>query len=109
MAGTATFQVAPPDQFNFSHPEEWPKWARRFERFRKASGLSENDEEAQVNTLLYSMGGEADEILRSFRISVEDARVYDTVKGRQVRRTLRKAPKHDIRTSEIQPTTARTG
>ena len=82
MAGTATFQVMPPDQFNFSHPEEWPKWARRFERFRKASGLSENDEGAQVNTLFYSMGDEADEILRSFRLSMEDAKVYDTVKAK---------------------------
>ena len=41
-----------------------------------------NDEEAQVNTLLYSMGDEADEILRSFRLSVEDAKVYDTVKAK---------------------------
>jgi len=28
-------------------PEEWPKWLRRFERFRQASGLKEKSEEAQ--------------------------------------------------------------
>ena len=82
MAGTATYQVSPPEQFNFSHPAEWPKWARRFERFRRASGLAEKDEEAQVNTLLYSMGDEADDILRSFRLSEEDAKSYDTVKSK---------------------------
>ena len=82
MAGTGTYQVSPPKQFNFSHPEEWPKWVRRFERFRIASGLKEKDEETQVNTLLYSMGDEADDILRSFRLSAEDAKKYETVKGK---------------------------
>ena len=56
MAASATYQVTPPEQFNFSHPEEWPKWALRFERFHKASGLKEKDEEVQVNTLIYAMG-----------------------------------------------------
>ena len=81
MAATAaTYQVSPPEQFNFSRPEEWLKWARRFERFRKASGLDAKDKEAQINTLVYSMGDEADNILRSFKLSVEDAKKYDTVK-----------------------------
>ena len=83
MAATAaTYQVSPPEQFNFSRPEEWLKWARRFERFRKASGLDAKDEEAQINTLVYSMGDEADDILRSFKLSVEDAKKYDTVKAK---------------------------
>ena len=82
MAGTATYQVQPPEQFNFSRPGEWPKWARRFERFRKASGLSEKEEEAQVNTLVYSMGDEADDILRLFGLSADDTKKYDVVKGK---------------------------
>ena len=77
----ATYQVQPPEQFNFSHPGEWPKWARRFERFRKALGLADNDEESQVNTLVYAMGDEADDILRSFGLSADDAKIYDVVKG----------------------------
>ena len=83
MAATAaTYQVSLPEQFNFSCPEEWLKWARRFERFRKASGLDAKDEEAQINTLVYSMGDEADDILRSFKLSVEDAKKCDTVKAK---------------------------
>ena len=78
----ATYQVAPPERFNFSHPEEWPKWVRRFERFRKASGLSEKDDESQVNTLVYSMGDDADDILRSFKLSVEDSKKYDVVRAK---------------------------
>ena len=75
----ATYQVTPPEPFAFSRPEEWTKWSRRFERFRQASGLKEKDEEAQVNTLIYSMGDEADDIMRSFGLAVEDAKNYSTV------------------------------
>ena len=89
MAGTATYHVSPPEPFNFSHPEEWPKWSRRFERFRKASPLDSKDEEVQVNTLLYSMGDEADDILRSFKLSAEDAKNYDTVVGKFERQFVR--------------------
>ena len=37
-------------------------------------------EEAQVNTLIYTMGDDADDILRSFRLSDEDSKKYDVVK-----------------------------
>ena len=75
----ATFQVAAPEPFNFSRPEEWTKWIRRFERFRKASGLDAKEDEAQVNTLIYSMGDDADEILRSFALSDADKKKYAPV------------------------------
>ncbi|KAL1419508.1 hypothetical protein MTO96_025414 [Rhipicephalus appendiculatus] len=35
----ASFVIQPPDGFNFSSPNEWPKWKQRFERFRTSSGL----------------------------------------------------------------------
>jgi hypothetical protein len=49
----ATFQVAAPEPFTFSCPEEWEKWIRCFERFWMAVGLEEKGEEAQVNMLIY--------------------------------------------------------
>ena len=78
----ASFQVVPPESFNFACPEQWTKWIRRFERFRIASGLSAKDDEAQVNTLIYAMGDEADDILRSFNLSEDDSKRYDAVKGK---------------------------
>ncbi len=45
----ATYQIPLVEPFDFSRPEEWPKWIRRFERFRVASELSEKTEESQVN------------------------------------------------------------
>ena len=80
MAATTTYQVHPPEPFTFSRPSEWPKWARRFEHFRIATGLASKSEEVQVSTLLYTMGADADEILRSFRLSEADQKIYKTVK-----------------------------
>uniref|UniRef100_A0A1X7T343 Retrotransposon gag domain-containing protein n=1 Tax=Amphimedon queenslandica TaxID=400682 RepID=A0A1X7T343_AMPQE len=36
--------------------DEWPRWKKRFEQFRTASGLDGETGEKQVNTLLYAMG-----------------------------------------------------
>ena len=68
----ATFQVVAPKPFNFSRPEEWTKWSHRFEWLRKASGLDEKDDKAQVNTLVYSMGDEADDIFERVRFTCAD-------------------------------------
>ena len=78
----AAFQVLPPERFTFK-PEDWSKWIRRFERFRLASGLEEKSEESRVNTLIYSMGGEADDIVQSLGLTAEDQKKYDEVKKRQ--------------------------
>ena len=80
MASTSTYQVQPPEPFTFSRPSEWPKWVRRFERFRTATDLTSKSDEVQVNTLLYTMGADAADILRSFKLSEEDQKKYQVVK-----------------------------
>ena len=55
----ADSRLVPPQPFDFRKPDEWPRWLRRFEQYRVASGLSTEDEEKQVNTLLYCLGEEA--------------------------------------------------
>ncbi len=52
-----------PSLSTFLNLQEWAKWIRMFERFRSASNLNENSDENQVNTLIYCMGDEADDIL----------------------------------------------
>jgi hypothetical protein len=79
MASNTPYQVQGPEPFSFSSPSEWPKWKRRFERFRVASGLTSRSEEEQVNTLIYFMGDSADDILLSFGLSVENAKKYSEV------------------------------
>ena len=78
----ATFNFAHPEKFDFAKPEQWEKWFKRFERFRQASGLCEKDEEMQVNTLLYSMGQESEDIIASFGLSEENSKKWDIVKDR---------------------------
>ena len=76
----ASYQIPTIETFDFTIPSEWPNWIRRFERFRHASGLAGKSEESQVNTLIYSMGDKADDILQSFKLSEEDLKTYNTVK-----------------------------
>ena len=75
----ASFQILPPEKLDFSQPEQWPRWYRRFERFRQVSGLTSKSEENQVNTLIYTIGDDADDILYSFRLTEADRKKYDTV------------------------------
>ena len=75
----ASFQILLPDKFDFTNPEQWPHWYRQFERFRHASGLSSKSEENQVYTLIYTMGGEADDILYSLGLTEEQRKKYKTV------------------------------
>ena len=39
-----------------------PKWLRRFERYRVASGFNNKSQTEQVSTLLYAMGDCADAV-----------------------------------------------
>ena len=78
----ATYQITTPEKFNFKEPDSWPKWIRRFERFSQASGLTEKSSESQVNTLIYSMGEEADDILFSFGLTDEQSKNFETIKGK---------------------------
>ena len=64
----ASLTITPPEQFHFSRPDDWPKWIHRFDRFREASKLAAKSEECQVNTLIYTMGDKADDILALFEL-----------------------------------------
>jgi len=76
----SSYQIQPPGEFDFTHPEQWSKWIQRFERFCSASGLKARDEETQVNTLLYSMGEKSEDIMSTFNLTGDNAKKYDSVK-----------------------------
>ena len=76
-----SFQVAPPDSFVFAKPNEWPKWIRRFELFRLASGLDGKPDVMQVNPLVYAMGDEAHNIMAGFGLTEEEREVHQSVKN----------------------------
>ena len=78
MAGSISLKS--PVAFNFRKPDEWPQRLKRFEQFRLASGLSEEKNEGkQISTLLYCLGEEAESVLASTHITLEEKQKYDTV------------------------------
>ena len=83
-ASMAAYQIPALQTFIASNPSSSQKsgriaWLRRFERFRQATGLSSKSEETQINTLIYSMGDKAEDILQSFTLSDEEAKKYSVV------------------------------
>ena len=56
--------LQPPEIFNFRNPDDWPRWKSRFEQFRVASGLVNDDASKQISTLLYCIGEEAEAVLK---------------------------------------------
>ena len=75
----AQLRLEPPEPFNFRTPDDWPRWLRRFQQFRVASGLADSDAERQVSTLLYCIGEEAETVLVSTGITEEEREDHDAV------------------------------
>jgi len=75
----AAMTLTPPATFCFKKTEEWPKWKRRFEQYRLASGLSVASKEQQISTPLYCLGEDAEDVLDTTRITSEDKKKYSKV------------------------------
>jgi len=75
----AQIRLQPPDPFNFRDPEDWPRWKRRFQQFRVALGLVEEDAVKQISTFLYCLGEEAEAVLTSTNATEDDRKDYDLV------------------------------
>ena len=71
--------LQPPGKFNFKSPDEWPRWIKRFEQFRVASGLDKESEERQASTLLYCLGEDAEDVLLSTGITPAERKKYTDV------------------------------
>ena len=76
--GWNTFQ--PPEKFDFKQLDEWPCWLKCFKQFQIASGLSEESDKRQVNTLLYCLGEEGKDLLRSTNITEDERKSYSSVR-----------------------------
>ncbi|GBO20528.1 Uncharacterized protein K02A2.6 [Araneus ventricosus] len=75
----AALHINPPENFTFTTPCNWSKWKMRFERYRIASGLSTKTGNEQVNSLLYIMGEQAEDIFSSFGLSETEQDDFDIV------------------------------
>jgi len=78
-----TTQIPLPRKFEEANSPQaadaWPKWLRRFDRYRVASGLNNKPQTEQVSTLLYAMGDSADDILQTLQLD-EGTVSYEAIK-----------------------------
>ncbi|UYV79919.1 K02A2.6-like [Cordylochernes scorpioides] len=58
--------------FDFSTPNEWPKWRKRFERYLVVSGMKKKEEAVKIDLFMYLMGDRADDIFRTFKFEKEE-------------------------------------
>ena len=75
----AILHLEVPGNFDFRSPDDWPRWKKRFEQFRLASGLAGEDEERQTSTLLYCLGEEAEDMLGLTNINEGEREQYSKV------------------------------
>ena len=68
---------------------------QRFERFRKATGIDTQTGETQANTLIYTMGEQADDIFISFKFTAEQEKNSEEVK-KKIRKLLHRKKKHHL-------------
>ena len=59
-------KLNPPAEFDFTKPSGWMAWRERFMRFRSATQLSKKDGQTQIDTLVYTMGPEAENVFKTF-------------------------------------------
>ena len=67
-----------PEPFSFQ-ANEWCNWLKRFQRFRSVSELDKKSEELQVNTLLYTIGPKAEDLLESLHLDDGEEKKYNVV------------------------------
>ena len=68
---------------------------QRFERFRKATGIDTQTGETQGNTLIYTMGEQADDIFISFKFTAEQEKNSEE-KKKKIRKLLHRKKKHHL-------------
>ncbi|UYV65209.1 K02A2.6-like [Cordylochernes scorpioides] len=66
------YRIQPPETFDFSTPNEWPKWRKRFERYLVVSGMKKKEEADKIDLFMYLMGDRADDIFRTFKFEKEE-------------------------------------
>ncbi|XP_047998796.1 uncharacterized protein K02A2.6-like [Leguminivora glycinivorella] len=71
----------PPQPFTFK-ATDWENWIIRFEQYRETTRLKMLPSETQVNSLLYIMGAQANNVITSMKLSESDMKSYDIVKAK---------------------------
>nr|XP_046491899.1 uncharacterized protein LOC124223711 [Neodiprion pinetum] len=79
-ASNTTSNVNSPREFEFTKPEAWPVWIKRFEKYLSVAGLTNKSEKEKVDLLCYTMGEEAEDILLRIFPNLVNETLYSEVK-----------------------------
>ena len=74
--------IPPPEPFDFNFPNSWCSWVKRFERYRQASTLHEEEGTKQVNLFMCLLGSKGEDVLSSFSLTNEEVENYNVVVAR---------------------------
>ena len=78
VAAFTKMAFKPPENIDFSKPEQWPAWRQRFLCYSTASQLSKKTVNVQTSSLIYSMGPTAEQIFNTFDV-VEEETTFDEI------------------------------
>ncbi|GBN58520.1 hypothetical protein AVEN_140084-1 [Araneus ventricosus] len=78
---THAYQIPAQEVFSFQS-EDLSTLIARFESFRTASGLINKPEAEQVNSLLYLMGSQSEEIFRTFNLKQTEVDSHEVIKAK---------------------------
>ncbi|KAK3925936.1 hypothetical protein KUF71_014185 [Frankliniella fusca] len=70
--------VRPPDEFSFT-PSEWSNWRARWAQYHMLSNLKNQSAEYQANSLLYSMGPRAIQVVETFNLTTAQKKDHDAL------------------------------
>lgn len=62
-------RLSTPKNFDFNNPGQWSRWSSRWRRYRDASGLKNLPQSDQINTLIYTIGEQAEEVMLSRNVA----------------------------------------
>ena len=65
------------EALDFSWPEDWQCWKRRFSRFRVAMKLATEDLAIQIATLIYSLGPSTEDVFDNELLFTNDTQSVD--------------------------------
>ena len=74
----ANFNISPPAKFD-PKTDNWDHWIQRYELFEATTEHDGLSDKVRINTLIYVLGNNADDIYDSFKLSGEDIQ-YANVK-----------------------------
>ena len=73
-------QLPVPKEFDYSRPDGFTDWLKQFKLYRIANGLINKGRNVQIATLLYTMGGDSQQLYDTFSFTKkEDKDNFDVV------------------------------